>query len=373
MDQRLSEANVLHQRLQDLKREVEKVRPEDADKPGLPGSGIAAFISPFNSLLQQTREFLSHDPSTLKSIAEIEPVHEMEERLAVSYHKKAKFQILVGSGSLLSALRPHLTPGVASIIEEIQASLSELEKILEESESSGDFGLGWQRLERWKNHVSELLRQKVSDKEAEAFETCNTIEPNLDDEIHRCRNFLVALVEALSTNPKTAIRKGMPVSLKTEEQAEAKTAGIRLVSPPNMPDTITLSWLWHNVPVKLWVTLASLMLSAFVAGAYLSGFPAVRQVLRLIPGYPQFIEPKLPSEKAQQLVEKTNDLIAAHSQRLSELQKQLLAEERLAGDHSLVLWQRDTHRAAADKIRELIEKENNNFQRELEALKQWYR
>ena len=373
MDQRLSEAGVLHQRLQDLKREVEKVQPEEADKPGLPGSGITAFISPFNSLLQQTKEFLSHDSSALKSIAAVEPVSQMEERLSVSYHKKAKFQILVGCGSLLSALTPHLTLGVASIIEEIQTSLSDLETLHEDAESSGDFGLGWQRLERWKNHVSELLTDKVSNKEAEAFATNPTFEPNLDDEIYRCRNFLVALLEALSSNPKTAIRKGMPVSLKTGEQAEAKTVGVRLVSSPDMPDTITLSWLWHNVPVKLWVTLASLMLSAFVAGAYLSGFPAVRQVLRLIPGYPQFIEPKLPSEKAQQLVEKTNDLIAAHNQRLSELQKQLLAEERLAGDHSLVLWQRDTHRAAADKIRELIEKENNNFQRELEALKQWYR
>ena len=198
MDQKLSEANVLHQRLQDLKREVEKIRPEEADKPGLPGSGITAFMSPFNSLLQQTREFLSHDPLALKSIAEIEPVPQMEERLSVSYHKKAKFQILVGSGSLLSALTPHLTPGVASIIEEIQTSLSELEKILEEAESSGDFGLGWQRLERWKNHVSELLMEKVSDKEAEAFATNPTFEPNLDDEICRCRNFLVALLEALS-------------------------------------------------------------------------------------------------------------------------------------------------------------------------------
>jgi hypothetical protein len=86
---------------------VKEVRAEDADRPKLPGSGITAFISPFNTLFQRTRELLSGDPKALNAIVTIEPVEKIEERIRASYHKQAKNKILAGTGLLLAALKPY--------------------------------------------------------------------------------------------------------------------------------------------------------------------------------------------------------------------------------------------------------------------------
>jgi len=112
MGERQAEARILYNQLKSLRADVEKVRPEDAEKPGCPGSGITAFIGPFNTLLQRTKDFVLHDPSVGQSIDQINPVEEMDEYLSATYHKQAKFQILVGSGALLATLESLLQRAV---------------------------------------------------------------------------------------------------------------------------------------------------------------------------------------------------------------------------------------------------------------------
>jgi hypothetical protein len=34
------------------------------------------------------------------------------------------------------------------------------------------------------------------------------------------------------------------------------------------PDKITIAWLYHNVPAKLWIALVGVLLSAFLAGLF---------------------------------------------------------------------------------------------------------
>ncbi len=112
MSEKLPQIKTLYSQLKILRSDVEKVRPEDANKEGSPGSGISAFILPFNNLLSRTNELFTDDPLSSKSIEQIKPVKEVDEYLSAAYHKEAKFQILVGSGALLAKLESHLQTAV---------------------------------------------------------------------------------------------------------------------------------------------------------------------------------------------------------------------------------------------------------------------
>jgi hypothetical protein len=76
--------------------------------PGPGNSGITALIQPFNSYLQQTRKLLAHDPAALETIAHIEPLKLIQERLDASYHRVAKQTIIVIVPFLLQALAPYV-------------------------------------------------------------------------------------------------------------------------------------------------------------------------------------------------------------------------------------------------------------------------
>lgn len=103
---------ILSDQLGALQERAEKIVPEDAGAPGLPGSGITALIGPFNALLMRVRTLLENDPAALQEIEHIEPVAEMMERLAVSYHKKARERIVVGAQHLRAVVEArHLRRG----------------------------------------------------------------------------------------------------------------------------------------------------------------------------------------------------------------------------------------------------------------------
>lgn len=259
------------------------------------------------------------------------------------------------------------------IKKELQSLLLKIDTIYKEAIPTGEFDLGWARLERCKARISEFLRENVSDEEAQAFRTIPDPFSDLGEEIDRCRNLLVTFLEELDAYPNKAIQKSV-ITLSTGPP-ERRAPQLEPLSGagPKVSEEATLSWLWDNVPVKIWGWAAGILFWVFIIGSYASGFPVIQQLLRKLPGYSQGLTPILPPEKAEQVGEKVRDLIAAHNQRLSDLQKQLLHEERLAGDHSLLSGERNTHRSAADKIQWLIEKENENFRRELEALKYFTR
>lgn len=134
------------------------------------------------------------------------------------------------------------------------------------------------------------------------------------------------------------------------------------------PQEITLSWLWGNVPVRLWAAFFGLLFGAFSIGLYVSGIPEVKAIMRYIPGYNTNMI--LPEKTAKNVENQIDKLIDSHNARLAELQKQLLYEEKLAADHSILYSDsRKEHERAAQRIREMIREENQNFQNELGALK----
>jgi hypothetical protein len=99
---------ILSEQLNALRAQVDNIEPAAADKRGLSGSGISVLIPQFNRLLERTQNTLADKPLLLDATADIQPVNELEERLAVSYHKKAKQELLLGCSMLLQALAPRL-------------------------------------------------------------------------------------------------------------------------------------------------------------------------------------------------------------------------------------------------------------------------
>src|SRR6266446_961512 len=112
MEEKLSTVLTLCSQLKTLRNDVDKIRPEHAMMPGS-GSGITVYIPHFNSILEKTRQLFQIDPTDqrgsqlLGAIGSVEPIKEMEERLDVSYHQRAKQRILAGSGMLLEALEEY--------------------------------------------------------------------------------------------------------------------------------------------------------------------------------------------------------------------------------------------------------------------------
>ena len=61
MAQEHSKEYLLSLQIKELQRQVEQIRPEEADFPGMPGSGISALIIPYNNLLIRYKNTFSRD------------------------------------------------------------------------------------------------------------------------------------------------------------------------------------------------------------------------------------------------------------------------------------------------------------------------
>jgi len=105
---------VMYEQLHVLRAQLDAIRPEDADLAGLPGSGISVLIPKFNSFLERARTVLSEEPTLLESVADLQPVQQIEERLRTMAHKTAKQEVLYGVNMLLQALAPLLLQGATA-------------------------------------------------------------------------------------------------------------------------------------------------------------------------------------------------------------------------------------------------------------------
>jgi len=99
---------VLYEQVHALRAQVDNIKPEDADKPRWPGSGISVLIPQFNRLLERTQAALAEEPLLSDAIADIQPVNNIEESSQVRFHKKSKQEVLFGCDMLLRALAPRL-------------------------------------------------------------------------------------------------------------------------------------------------------------------------------------------------------------------------------------------------------------------------
>ena len=80
---------------------------------------------------------------------------------------------------------------------QIDSFLIELEKIESKSEEGESADLSWDRLERWKSRVNRHLEDHLPSEEIDDFPDESHIFADLNEEIERCRSYLVALRDDL--------------------------------------------------------------------------------------------------------------------------------------------------------------------------------
>lgn len=91
-------------RLKALLGQAEATRPENAEKPGRPATGVPPLIRHYNALLLRTREVFQDEPLVLEVVTGLQPVADIEARLASVYHMNAKQDMVFGLMTMLSAI-----------------------------------------------------------------------------------------------------------------------------------------------------------------------------------------------------------------------------------------------------------------------------
>jgi hypothetical protein len=108
----------LYLRLEGLLPQVQATKPEDADKPGRPGSGLGPLVKGYNTLLARVRELTADDPLVVELLQDLQPVNEVGSHLRAYYHVDAKHTLMFGINALLQVLAPRLVTatGVPSTV-----------------------------------------------------------------------------------------------------------------------------------------------------------------------------------------------------------------------------------------------------------------
>jgi hypothetical protein len=99
---------ILHTRLTSLHSQVTATHPENADKPGAPGSGLGPLVRGFNGMLARARELTNDDAIISEVLTDIEPVREVDTHISAAYHINAKHELIFAIDALLAAIGPRL-------------------------------------------------------------------------------------------------------------------------------------------------------------------------------------------------------------------------------------------------------------------------
>lgn len=89
-----------------MRDDLERINPQVADRPGRPGSGISAFIAPFNRLLARTQAAVAGDPIVAEMLHEFGALGEIDETLSAHYHTERKYAMMVALGRVIAVLTP---------------------------------------------------------------------------------------------------------------------------------------------------------------------------------------------------------------------------------------------------------------------------
>lgn len=154
---------------------------------------------------------------------------------------------------------------------------------------------------------------------------------------------------------------------KVNKKVDKKNIETKRTNNLKFDKKVTFKWLWENIPASLWFKFASILIFIFTLGLYASALPIAKNILKKIPGYK--VDLVLSKDTQKDIQNQINSLINSHNERLDKLQVQLLEEEKLGGDHNLIPSYREYHQKAAQRIRDIIKSENDNFQSEIKALK----
>lgn len=127
-------------------------------------------------------------------------------------------------------------------------------------------------------------------------------------------------------------------------------------------EKVTLLWLVHHLPLKLWISALGIITVAFVAGVQIGQLSVVREFLgKSSPPQTTTIEPSVLKDRIDRLTE-------GYSKNVAQITGQILLEEQGAGK-STSIYERQPHIDAANRLRELLDNEHKKYRESMSELR----
>ena len=134
-------------------------------------------------------------------------------------------------------------------------------------------------LERWKRRAVKSLSRVVPLEDLERFSRMS-IEPNwlaaeygsdpIMPVLDEHRAYVESLIADMKKNPSSYGEKVVDKAWSTRRKAQGLTT-----NPLTVPESVTLTWLWRHVPVRLWIVFVAAFFAVFVAGVRIGMIPEV--------------------------------------------------------------------------------------------------
>ena len=125
-------------------------------------------------------------------------------------------------------------------------------------------------------------------------------------------------------------------------------------------DKITLPWLVHHLPLRLWISALGIVAVVFVAGVQVGQISIVREFLgKPVPH--ATIEPALLKDRIDRLTE-------SYSKNVAQITAQILSEEQAAGK-TIYSHEQKPHIDAANRLRVLLDNEHTKYREAVSELR----
>jgi hypothetical protein len=127
-------------------------------------------------------------------------------------------------------------------------------------------------------------------------------------------------------------------------------------------DKVTLLWLVHYLPLKLWISALGIVAFVFVAGMQVGQIGLVREFLGK-PSLPQAttIEPSVLQNRIDRLTE-------GYTKNVAQITAQILSEEQAAGK-TFYISEQQPHIDAANRLRALLDNEHKKYREAINELR----
>lgn len=125
-------------------------------------------------------------------------------------------------------------------------------------------------------------------------------------------------------------------------------------------DKITLPWLVHHLPLKLWMSAVGVVVIVFAAGVQVGQISVVRELLGK-PALQATIEPTVLTDRIDRLTE-------SYSKSVAQITAQIVSEEQAAGK-VFYSTEQQPHIDAANRLRALLDNEHKKYRKAINELR----
>lgn len=206
----------------------------------------------------------------------------------------------------------------------------------------------------WRTRTLSALEQLFGSTNVYTRNFQQNVEYNTRADVQRGIGILRGAKDEVTAPSPSASKEGsMPPASKPAAVAEPASKAF---------EKITLLWLVHHVPLKLWISAFGIVAFVFLAGVQVGQTGFVRELLGK-PTLPQAtpIEPAVLQGRIDRLTEGYNKNVA-------QITAQILSEEQAAGK-TFYGSEQQPHIDAANRLRTLLDNEHKKYREAISELR----